>query len=161
VDRVGMVMGGLASVSLHDWVAVQLELVYFFKGTGRERDGMDVGPFISTYVDVPLVVHARIPLHGRIKPYALAGARWSVLLGAEIKYADGLTVDSKDVTTSIDYGRLFGVGTEFELSAKGSLQFEIRYDRGLKTNDKPDTDREPFDLKNRALAFMLGFQYRL
>jgi hypothetical protein len=47
-DRVGVVMGGLVSVRIHDWVAVQLELLYSSKGTGRERDGMDVGPFIST-----------------------------------------------------------------------------------------------------------------
>jgi opacity protein-like surface antigen len=130
VNRVGLAIGGLASVRLHDWVGVQLELVYSSKGTGRERDGMDVGPFISKYVDVPLLVHARIPLQRRIQPYALAGARLSALLDARVEYTDGTTVDVKDITTSLDYGLLVGAGAGFDLSAKGALQVEIRYDLG-------------------------------
>jgi opacity protein-like surface antigen len=161
VNRVGPVAGGFASVKLHDWIAVQLELLYSSKGTGRERDGMDVGPLVSTYIDVPLVIHAGIPLHKRIKPYALVGARLSVLLGARVEYTDGTTVDVKDITTPVDYGLLFGAGTGIELLPKGSLQFEVRYDWGLNTLDDPQVDRERYDTKNRVLAFMLGFQYRL
>jgi hypothetical protein len=161
MNRVGLAAGGFASVKLHDWIAAQLELLYATKGTGRERDGMDVGPMVSTYIDVPLVIHAGIPLHKRIKPYALVGARLSVLLGARVEYTDGTTVDVKDIMTPVDYGLLFGAGTGIELLPKGSLQFEVRYDWGLNTLDDPQVDRERYDIKNRVLAFMLGYQYRL
>lgn len=161
VNRIGLAAGGLASARLHDWVAVQLEILYASRGTGRERDGMDVGPLVSTYIDVPLMIHGRIPLHGRITPYVLAGARLSVLLGAKVEYTDGTTVDVKDIASPLDYGLLFGAGTKFDLSVNGVLQFEIRYDLGLRTIDANENNPEPSDIKNRALAFMLGYQYQL
>ena len=148
---------GLGSV-----FALQPEILYSPKGAKQDiTDGtlsLDL-----TYLDVPLLLMARIPAgDSPIWPILYVGPVISFELDCKLKSAAasvdcdaGGTPASR--TDATDYGVVFGLGFEFFFGSIRS-QLDARYTLGL--NDINATDSGA-SVKNRGWTFLFGLGYAL
>lgn len=155
--KLGVALGGFASIRLHERVSLQPELLYATKGTDAELDGQPVSTVRMSYVEIPVLARVLILPRARMQPYALLGPALGLLLGAEVEGAvSGNITDLTDDTRLFDLGLTMGVGAAWALSSMGSFTLEARYNLGLiSVDDSVNQD----DIKNRALTFFVGYQY--
>lgn len=154
--------GAYLQLGLGDVFAVQPEILYSPKGAKQDlTDGalsLDL-----TYLDVPLLIMARIPAgDSPIWPILFAGPVISFEMDCKLKSPSvSLDCDAGDTpasrTDATDYGVTFGLGFEFFFGSVRS-QLDARYTLGL--NDINATGSGA-SVKNRGWTFLFGLGYAL
>ena len=154
--------GGYLQFGLGDVFAVQPEVFYSPKGARRNLDNGTV-TLDLTYVDVPLLLMARIPAgDSPIWPILYVGPVISFETGCTFK-GGGVSIDcdAGDTPTSrtdaTDLGGTAGLGLEFFFGSIRS-QLDARYTVGF--SDITDSETEA-TVRNRGWAFLLGLGYAL
>jgi len=94
-----------------------------------------------TYVDVPLLVQAKLPTTGLIQPYAFAGASFGYATGGNLRTTSTAIIEFNLMSTDIDleainYERFHvaaigGLGVKFALSPGFGAFVEGRYEQSL------------------------------
>jgi TolB-like protein len=173
----GLTAGAYFVLNLNNYLGVQVELLYSQKGyrydfNDYQFTGIDLGLvtnlFRFSYVEIPLLVKARLP--GRFSPYAVAGASIAILLSATVEniYENSAVqatfdtlfdnpADLKDFPAvdlnTLDAGIVAGAGIDI-LVGSILINLEARYTLGLLavSND--------VDYTNGAFSFTGGVGYQ-
>jgi hypothetical protein len=133
---------GLAlQIDLDRHLAFRAEAAYSVKGGGTESEWTDasgnpIGTFKDTwrfeYIEVPLLVRARMPVSGGAKPYLEVGPTVAFTIGGEFESeATGVPPSNfRDELKDVDAGFSGGLGIELP-AGRGSAALEARYTRGF------------------------------
>ncbi|MDX1640608.1 MAG: porin family protein [Balneolaceae bacterium] len=131
-QRFGFAAGLFIESPFSDIVSGQIEALYVQKGGKDDLEDAEVedGDLTLSYVDVPVMIKANIPLDGNVQPFVYGGGFAGYLLDAQAE-SDGQSVEEegfelKDVLKDVNYGLVFGGGVSF-----GNISVDIRYDLGL------------------------------
>lgn len=154
-DKLGVAAGGLISIEMTPLVSLQPELLFVTKGADVEILGDDVGYVSATYLEVPLLVRLNIPAGESLAPFVVLGPGLGFLVSAEEVDNDGNSTNIEDDAEGLDLGLIIGGGLGVPLSSGGTLEFEIRYEHGLKDTYE-DSD---VDLENRAFFILGGYRF--
>lgn len=136
-SRQEFVMGISAGISLPFRLPFDLEpgieTGVFFTQKGflnPSTDRFDGTTVLLDYVEVPILARVRYDFTDRVKPKAVGGFYTAFRANAESIEPDGDRNDLNDVTKSIDFGLVAGVGLDF-LVQETNLSFQVRYGVGL------------------------------
>ena len=164
-SKSGFIAGGVLEANLPGPLSIALEILYTQKGTKLEGQ-IDPGtgtPVKATQtesvstLEFPLLAKAKFGA-GMVKPIILAGPSVGIVLTAEEKLeAEGLgsqTTDTKDNTSSIDFGIVAGAGVEIKVAPMVSLTGEARYQLGLSNLVKNPAANE--SIKSNGIQFLVG-----
>lgn len=151
----------------NEYLSIQPEVNFIQKGGSESNESGEFADFSDedvtlSYIDVPLLLKANIPLEGSVSPFVTAGGYAGYLLDVSI---DGVEDDIKDEINDFSYGLLFGAGVTF-----GNIFIEARYDYGLSNlidddlfmdelGEFDDIGDFGFDLKvrNKGFNITVGF----
>jgi hypothetical protein len=138
-------------------------VAYSQQGTGVDLGGGVSGTFKLDYLEVPLLLELAAPLQGnpRIRPFAVLGPAVGLEVGCKVRGESGsqsAEVDCDDPllgldTKKVQAGLHFGAGIEISRFFVG-----LRYQLGLTSIDDTGADA---DIKNRVLAIVAGYGFRL
>ena len=133
-----------------------------FTRQGAEADGTDfiVGGAIKlSYLELPLMLQFGIPLSQRSRVYLESGPAVAYKLGCTRDVGQG----DAALGYNCDYTLINTRRTEFSAHFGGGLEFSqffvgARYRLGLSSIDASD---DQLDIKNRGLALMAGYGFRV
>lgn len=159
----GYTVGGFIEYQAGKILSLQAELNYQKKGEKVESFPENIKTTLRrefNYASLPVLVKANF--HS-----AEAGDRWNFNLftGPYIGYltsvysnqkSGGTTtyLDLSDKTEKADFGAVFGGGVTYRLANGGSLLFDLRYQMGLRSVDKENTD-----LRNKGAGIVIGYRF--
>jgi len=110
--------------------------------------------FFLSEISLPVIVKYRFLSSST--PYILGGAEIGKVISHRAENASTV-YDLDDITKSIDYGLILGVGAEFKLNKNYSnncLYIEGRYHMGL-----VDLDETEYVVKPRMIVFIFGYRF--
>ena len=160
-NRMGFRIGGVLDYNMNKSIAFHLEPMYLLKGGKAESDAYDVKTEIKlAYLEVPVMLKYSFAAND-IKPYIIAGPTIGFNLSSKGKETWGGVseeYDSKDQTSSIDFGLGFGAGVSQQIG-NNFIFVEARYALGLtKINDVKDPG---VYLKNKGIQIFAGITFPL
>lgn len=149
--KMGFVGGVCGGWNINEIWALQLELLYSMKGYSFDDGaGTDVDAKLD-YLEIPLLVRARIPIEGSaVTPSLFVGPSLGILLSAKVD-----STDVKDMTTGTDFGVAFGGGVSMP-AGPGMAMLDLRYTLGLVSIDDSGWDA---DIKNGVFGVVLGYSW--
>lgn len=168
--KTGIMVGGSFNIRLIPFISLQPEIIYTEKGAKLDEIEMlgqripADGSVDLTYLEVPILLKARLPVPG-LSPIVYAGPAIAFNLDAGwdsdipdvggIQF-DGDEIDLKDYVKSTDLGFVFGAGIEFGAPVL-KINLEARYTMGITELD----DSEDFDLgvRNNVISIILGVTF--
>ena len=163
-SRIVGTFGGFLEYPIGPTLSFQGELLYAMKGvkaTWDEGDEEVKGTTKLTYLEIPLLLKANIPMDSSVKPHIFAGPGIAFNLSAKHETEGGShpgTVDLEDVK-GIDVGAVMGAGVGFPMGSK-TISFEARYDLGLMNiYDKGEGQTEELEIKNRVFSILVGIGF--
>lgn len=146
--------GGFILVPLGSTLALQPEVNYLVHGESW-GSGADKVVEKFTYLQIPILIRARLMKEGKFVPVVLAGPAVSFLMSASETGAD---IDIKPFFKSVDIGAVLGVGGELA-AGKMKLLLDLRYLMGL-TNDYKEPPlmlmASPIDWSMKTAAFVFS-----
>ena len=151
----GFAAGAMVAVRLHELFAARAEVLFARKGASATANGTKFGTYAADYIEVPLLATVTLPLSGRIRYYGAGGVSLAYRLAVKVVRPDGTTLDLTDRFEAMDMGWVVAAGVA--MAARGAVTAEVRYSAGLSNIDK--TGAEVDEVNNRALYFMLGYQW--
>ena len=144
-------------IELHRWITLQPEVLFISKGRRVNVDGMLINTLDVDYFEFPLLAHITIPVGEQVTPYFLIGPAIGVLYRFQVESEnDDSITDRTDQAKTIDLSGIAGAGIKVSITPQHVITLEGRYDRSFTRFLE-----EEEDIKNRAFAFMLGYQYSL
>jgi hypothetical protein len=161
--RTGFQAGVFASFPLGKMIALMPGVAYSQEGTGVDVGGGVTGTFKLDYIEVPLLLKLSAPLQGNsnLRPYFVAGPSLGFQVGCKLRAESGSQSAEADCddptvnlkTKSVQAGLTFGAGLEIS-----RLFLGLRYQLGLTSIDDTGGNN---DIKNRVLAIVAGYGFRL
>jgi hypothetical protein len=156
---------GLAlQVDLARHLAFRTEAAYSAKGGGSEEEITDqagnvVGTSKSTwrfdYVEIPLLLRAKVPLAAGPTPYLEVGPSFAIAVGGEFDSDAFGSTSLRDDMNDLDVG--FGGGFGLELPAgPARAALEVRYTRGFSSLYR---DTGGASVINQAWTFAASWMY--
>ena len=158
--KIGFTLGSTAEYHFTRIWAAQADIAFTLKGAHSSRDGMESGAFTMSYIDIPLLARATLPIGEKVKSYANLGPALGILLDANFDRADGTHFDLENSFETIDLGLVLGVGAAMEAGETGSFTLDLRYNYGLTNIDKSAAG-ENDDGMNRTLYLLVGYRTNL
>ncbi len=165
--RSGFVGGVFAQFGLGEVFAIRPEALFSRKGTKSQDEGLLFQADLD-YIEFPVLLVARVPTGGMVRPYAAAGPVISLEANCDLVTEgfngpiaqDCETFNPEDplLTKSADFGVAFGGGVEIGFERLLFL-LDGRYTLGL--TDINDTASAPESFKNRAWSFTAGAGIRI
>jgi len=152
--RTSFDVGVLAQFPLGMVLTFQPELHYSSKGAKTEED-FGTGPveveYKLTYLDIPLLLRAGLPLAEGLDVDVLVGPYIGVGLGCDVSLDDG---DDEEcgVDPETDYGLEVGLGFSWGMGM-GDLMIDGRYQWGF------SDVFEDADVQNRNIQVLVGFAF--
>ena len=157
----GTAVGGFITLGATKRFAFEPQLLMIEKGLKAEVEGFSIQTKI-TYLQLPLLVKARIPL-GSFTGLLFAGPAIALKIGCRLNLAEAGNElnagceesedeDSPQISSS-ELAAIMGVGAEV-----GRAVIALRYDLGL---SRLDASVENRDIKNRAFYLTAGVKMRL
>jgi|GEM_PF-1280327 len=142
--------------------------VGFETGAYYTRRGTEVGPgqLDLDYIEVPLLAKLYMAQESPLRPHLMAGpyAAFNLDATTDIDVA-GADLDIQDEVRDIDFGLMFGVGTDFNLQGMG-MSLQARYAMGLtsvfdEAIDDIEDFQETFEDSERhgVWSLVLGFKF--
>ncbi len=146
-NKTGFLMGGGIELFSVPHISLEIEGLYFRKGSKREEAGSK-SDYALDVISVPALVKVKI-LPGP-SPYVFGGGEFSFILSHKLD-----ELDIKNTTKTFDYGLIFGAG--YEISMPGaSVFFEGRYHLGVANILK---DPAPgASMKTKSLVVLVGIK---
>ncbi len=140
-------------------VTIRPEVLYTRMGTDYAAIPADPGfptppgSLHISYIQVPLLINAYIPVPGPLHPGIYAGPYIAVMTSTRFE-AEGQQVRNIDQwVQDSDYGIMFGALIEWDVAVT-RLHTELRFVYGLESVFREDMNR---DEQNRAISLSLGF----
>ena len=159
-SRAGLTVGATAALEVTPWLAVQLEGRYAQLGT-RQVDAGVTGVLRLSYVEVPFVVRAVIPVRGvPVTPHLLAGGFLRVKTACDVRFRGAVSLDlgcgaaGVGDLRSTDHGVVVGGGADARLGP-GEVTLDVEYALGLRNMSRDPAAR----VFSRVLV--LGAGYRI
>jgi hypothetical protein len=160
-SRLVGIFGGFVDYPIGQMLSVQGELLYAMKGVKAKwtvGDDEYNGTTKLTYIEVPVLLKANIPMDGSVSPHVFAGPALAFKLSAEHETKGpgaSATVDL-DEAKGVDVGVVVGAGVGFPMGPK-MISVEARYNLGLMNAfDKFEGETKEPDIKNSVISFLLG-----
>jgi opacity protein-like surface antigen len=135
---------------------VQPELLFVRRGAEAEYEGVILGTFRLSYLELPVFGRALFSLSNAVSPYIIAGPRFGLLLSATNTNAFGNERDESDGTNTLDFGFSVGAGALIHIGSRTILTIESRYDQSLMNRLDFDGEEVTNDQRHRAFFLMLG-----
>jgi hypothetical protein len=162
--RSALAGGAGATLNISDVLGVRSELLYVIRGAlardaviDGEQTQFDVR-FAIAYVDVPVLLVARLPLAGAVSPYIFAGGAYSRNVDARVTVISPSGAEVTDSDTSIrdgDFSIVGGAGLFIAVSTE-EVFIEGRFVGG-RQNVRPDRADAP--LNNRSFLIVAGIRF--
>jgi len=167
-SRTGLIIGGMLDIFFTPQIGISTGMRYVMKGfefPGTLNNGTAVQVTAkANYLEFPVLFKVKFPLT-EVKPYLLAGPTLGLNLTSNLDYVGGGQQGSEDNsanTESIDFGLLFGAGSDFKVANKVSLFVQFGYELGLsnvaKTQNQATTASTT---KTYGLQFTGGVRFSL
>ncbi len=132
-SKTGFMIGGFADIGVSRVMSIKPGARYIMKGyTYQDQFGFNTTESYS-YVEVPLLIKAKIPLN-QVEPYLEVGPTVSMQLSAngETTFNGQVqTFDNSSFYNSVDFGLYFGSGAEFKVAPGTDLYTGFGYSLGL------------------------------
>ena len=159
-------LGLVLQVDLARNLAFRAEAAYSVKGGGTESEWTDasgnpIGTFKDTwrfeYIEVPVLIRARMPLATGPTPYLEVGPSIAFAIGAEFESeASGVQPSNlRDELKDVDAGFSGGLGVELP-AGRGRAALEARYTRGFSNILRESTG---FSMINQAWTLAASWLY--
>ena len=164
-SRTGLRVGGVLHYAFaRDGVlGFQTGLIYSQKG-GEAVDGSDRTTLETDYVEVPLLLTARIPTgEPGISPRLFAGAQLAFEGNCDLddETRERICEDEGIETKTTDFGLVFGGGLGWS-AGPGVLTLDARYELGLTNlNDSEGFFDPGFEFRNRVWQLAAGYRFSL
>jgi hypothetical protein len=175
--RTGFLVGGIVNYNFSPILSLQAEPAYIQKGSSVDiaetEGGINIkgeGNISEDYIDIPILLKASFG--EKIKPFLLAGASVSFLLGDAKLKLDKVTADGQDVTSMLPAETLEQTqktkSTDFVLNLGGGVMIPVgnvdifvegQYNLGL-TNIN-DESNDNTSVKNRGIQIKAGALFSL
>jgi hypothetical protein len=162
-SKMGFAAGGFVAFNLSSEFDLQAEILFSQKGATwdfNEQDVVASYDFNFTYIEIPILLKANIPLQSAVvRPVLYAGPFLSFKAGAKTKYeitAYGESQSGEEDmigVKSTDFGGIIGAGVEIK-AGKGKIGLEARYGISL-SNMSTEGDTT----KHRVFTFLLGYSF--
>jgi hypothetical protein len=160
----GFHAGASLGFAFHPAVAVQLEGWYTQKGVGLEGLGLD-GKFKVAYIELPLLLKARIPTGVPVWPRLMAGGAVAFEASCRVTgQGGGIPIDEPCDDPSIDierdktdFGLVLGAGVGGQ-AGPVVVFLDAMYDLGI-ANLATAAAAPDESVKNRAWLFSAGLEY--
>ncbi|HEY5132377.1 MAG TPA: porin family protein [Candidatus Krumholzibacteriaceae bacterium] len=152
--KTGIDVGAFLTYDISDIFAVEPELLFSMKGAKSDSASV-TGSWKINYIEIPILLKAKLPTDGKIKPCIYVGPGIGFLLSSKI--SDDIEIDMKDFTKSTDITLIAGAGVSYMME-KGALSFEARYEVGLSTIAKTPIGTAP-DYKTSDIAILVGYGF--
>jgi hypothetical protein len=162
-SKMGFAAGGFVAFNLSSEFDLQAEILFSQKGATYDFNEQDVVAsyhFNFTYIEIPILLKAYIPLQSAvIRPVLYAGPFLSFKAGAKTKYeitAYGESQSGEEDmigVKSTDFGGIIGAGVEIK-AGTGKIGLEARYGFSFATlSTEGDTT------KHRVFSLLLGYSF--
>ena len=154
--------GGFVTFRVHDYVAIQAEAYFSYKGAT-----VDNGDFQLNYLDMPLLVKGIYPMGGKITPNVHLGGYLSHIQVSKVEVeVNGMdqTINFKEdpqQVNTLDLGVAAGLGANYDLPV-GELTADLRFQQGLRNILDPDNCGDCGNgdsIKNRSLLLQVGYVF--
>lgn len=152
--KTGIDVGAFLTYDISDIFAVEPELLFSMKGAKSDSASV-TGSWKVNYIEIPILLKAKLPTDGKIKPCIYVGPGIGFLMSSKI--SDDIEIDMKDFTKSTDITLIAGAGVSYMME-KGALSFEARYEVGLSTIAKTPIGTAP-DYKTSDIAILVGYGF--
>lgn len=152
--KTGIDVGVFLTYDISDIFAVEPELLFSMKGAKSDSASV-TGSWKVNYIEIPILLKAKLPTDGKIKPCIYVGPGIGFLMSSKI--SDDIEIDMKDFTKSTDITLIAGAGVSYMME-KGALSFEARYEVGLSTIAKTPIGTAP-DYKTSDIAILVGYGF--
>lgn len=153
-SNLGFGVGAFFALDLSEYFRLQFQGQYVQKGA---KDSDFDEKINMHYIELLIPLTLTIPMDSPIEPRLYAGP--AIGLNMRCNFANGQSVDCKDITSSIDYGIFFGAGTDYMVGS-GAIMLDVWYNKGL-ANVNDDTDSDTFSVKTQTWQFMAGYRFFL
>ena len=161
-SRSGFTVGATAGLGVAPWLTIQLEGRYAQLGT-RQVDAGLTGVLRVSYVEVPLVARAAIPIgSSAVTPHLYAGGFVRIKTDCDVRFSGSVslavdcgTAGVGDIRSS-DHGVVFGGGADLRLGP-GAVTLDVEYALGLR-NIALDPSAE---VLSRVLVVGAGYRVSL
>lgn len=158
--RVGGIIGLSFDFTPED-VPFGVESGIYYTRRGIDSPEFNASSLRMDYLEVPLMAKVYFSTDVPVRPHLLGGAYAAYNLDSELELQDDSTVDISDEIRDLDFGILFGVGTDFNVEGIG-LSLQARYTMGLTSVfDAEIADFEDLEEEERHGVFsvVLGFKF--
>ena len=161
--RNGIKAGLFIEYPITNQFIISTELNYSMRGAEHNSNGV-FWPlnykFITKmdYLEIPITLQYRMPLGINISPKIFAGAEAAFLLQAKTEYYENdiLQMEVNSNSQSNEYGVIFGIGADYNLSTN-KIIFDIRYYYGISNIDKNESSKTT----NKTISFNIGYAFSL
>lgn len=174
--RTGVQVAGHVGVPLNDVLRLRPELRFAQKGAivegtrpfsppGTGGDAAIREPYRLSYLQLPVLLEARLPVGERVQASLLLGPAAALTLGTEIDAAPASQTETipesavRDVAVGVSGGLELG----YTLGPAGRVTLGTHYDVGLSAltdNDDAAVERgKEADVRNEAVVVSLGYTY--
>lgn len=158
--RQGLTMGLIAAIDLPYSLSsfetgIETGVFYTQKGFKNPSRRINAQTVVLDYLEVPVMGKLSYHYSNIIEPYAVAGGYLGFRTAAETIQDDGDREDLDEVTKSMDFGFIGGIGSDFNFNT-ATVSLQLRYEVGL-----PRWFDEGFSGRERPgyLALLLGFRF--
>lgn len=162
--RTGLLGGLFAEIRLGEVFALRPEGLFTRKGTSSEEEGVTVEADLD-YLEVPVLLAARIPTGTRVRPRAFAGPAIAFETKCELEGVQGGTAVAFDCeefeaedpfdTEDTDLGVVLGAGLEVE-GDRLTFLLDGRYTHGL--TDLIDEERVTIENRVWSVSAAVGLK---
>jgi opacity protein-like surface antigen len=135
---------------------VESDLLFVRRGAEVESAGVIINTFQLSYLEIPVLGRALLPLSGPVEPYIVAGPRFGLLLSSESIDFNGNVRDESDATHTFDFGFSAGAGAAVQVGSRTTLTIEGRYDQSLMNRIDFHSEEVTNDQRHRAFFLLLG-----
>lgn len=149
--------GGVLNFAFEGGFGIQVEPMYLQKGAKISYTG-GADKLKASYIEIPaMITYTFSTGEGQVEPYVLAGPTFGILMTA--KYVDnaGNETDQKDLTSSTDFGAIFGAGVRIP-AGMNKVFIEGRYSLGF-TNINKDPTMSGTTIKTKGIQFFAGITF--
>lgn len=153
--------GLLVNLPISNGFGIQAQPMYLRKGGDIEIDGFPENVSVSAdYFELPILASYTYG-SGNVKPYAIVGPSIGFLLNAKQKasFIPRDQEDIKDVTKSIDFSLVFGLGAKIKIGSP-SLWVQANYFHGVANLDDDSSNGDFTEtINSRGIGFMVGVTF--
>ncbi len=154
--RSGFAGGLFINVPFLKILSVQPEVLFRQRGATNRNETFNINQRIKlTYMDVPILFKLRLPINETFYPHVYIGPQFSYNIQGkyEVEAFDGVTVEDDIDVQKVDAGGVMGFGLDVQMNR---LFFTADFRYGLGGVNIDRSDNQPFLLKNKDLAIMVG-----